>query len=123
MTEEEVKEIYNRLLELTKAGTLQWKQTGESEFTTNFARASVTVRIGPDVFGDSPIVLRIVNDSGVMVALASSNLDIAEIIGGAFEKRFNLDVTELFNLVLERVYKYSETSEDILKELRKLKAS
>src|ERR687884_693491 len=101
MTEEEVKEIYNRLLELTKAGTLQWKQTGESEFTTSFARASVTVGLGPHVL-DSPVVLQIFNDSGLMVALASSNLDVADLIGGAYAKRFKLDVEELFDLVLER---------------------
>jgi hypothetical protein len=122
MTEKEVQEIYNRLLELTKAGAIQWKKTGESEFTTNLSRSSITVGRGLDIL-DSPIVLQIFNDSGLMVALASTDEDAGSIMGGADVKEFNLDPAELFDLVREKVYKYSETTENILSDLRKLKAS
>lgn len=123
MTEKEVQEIYNRLLEFTKDGAIQWKKTGDSEFTTNFSRSSVTVGRELDMVDDSPVVLKIFNDGGLMVALASTDNDVTSILGETDVKEFILDPTELFNLVREKVYKYSETSENILNELRKLKAS
>ena len=122
MTEQEVKEIYNRLLEFTKAGAIQWKKTGEEEFTTSFSRSSVTVEIE-----DTPVdqggqaAFKIFNDAGIMVAYAGPMAGMG-IVDSAV-KEFNLDPSELFNLVQEKVYKYSETSENILNELRKLKAS
>ena|ERR1044071_9057110 len=123
MTEKEVQEIYARLLELTKAGTIQWKKTGDSEFTASFARSSITIEQDYEYDFDDldgpPKVLRIYNDDGILVAYASTHELGAE--GGV--KEFTLDPSELFNLVQEKVYKYSETTEDILNELRKLKAS
>lgn len=123
MTEEEFKEIYNRLLELTKAGTIKWKKTGSSEFTTSFARSSVAVEQDFHHYFDdldgSPKVLRIYNDDGILVAYGSSH-ELSEEDG---VKVFILDPSELFNLVQEKVYKYSDTTANILAELRKLKAS
>lgn len=124
MTEQEVQEIYNRLLELTKAGKIRWEKTGKSEFTTNFSRSSITVgREGEIDTLDGPIVLKIFNDSGLMVVLASTDENVSSILGETDVKEFILDPTELFDLVREKIYKYSETTENILDELRKLKAS
>lgn len=125
MTEQEVQEIYNRLLELTKAGKVQWKQTDEEEFTTNFSRSSVSVGI-EDIsdggqFDGEEAVLRIYNDAGIVVAYAAPKIGMGIIDPSV--KEFRLNPVELFNLVQEKVYKYSETSENILSELRKLKAS
>lgn len=118
MTEKEVQEIYSRLLELTKAGTIQWKKTAEEEFTTSFPRSSVAV--GKIWVSNAPeAVMWIYNDDGLLVARVSLNeLDVGEGV-----KEFILDPSELLDLVQERVYKYSETTENILSELRKLKAS
>ena len=121
MTEQEVKEIYNRLLELTKAGTIQWKKTGEEEFTTSFSRSSVTVEIEYIFDQGGRVVLKIFNDAGIMVAYAAPTTGMGNIDSAV--KEFELDPSELFDLVQEKVYKYSETSENILSELRKLKAS
>ncbi len=113
MTEQEVQEIYNRLLELTKAGTIQWKKSGEEEFTTSFSRSSIALR------GDDAVIMTIYNEDGLEIAyVAPLQFDVEEGI-----KEFILDPSELFNLVQEKVYKYSETSENILNELRELKAS
>src|SRR5688572_29363307 len=120
MTENEIHEIYKRLLELTQLDALQWKKIGDSEFTASFPRSSVTIEQDYNYdFDGPPIVLKIYNNDGIMVACGSPNeLDVE---GGV--KEFILDPSELFNLVQEKVYKYSETSQDILNELRKLKAS
>src|ERR1700759_1038688 len=108
MTEKEVQEIYNQLLELTKAGTIQWTKTGSEEFTTSFSRSSVTV--GKDHNYDEPSSsLKIFNDSGIIVALAAPDEDYVDDVDYG-TKFFNLDPSELFNLVQEKVYKYSETS-------------
>ncbi len=121
MTEQEVKEIYNRLLELTRAGTILWKKTGEEEFTTSFSRSSVTIEIEDFFDQGGQAALKIFNDAGIMVAYAAPNIGLG-IVDPAV-KEFNLDPSELFSLVQEKVYKYSETTENILKELEKLKAS
>jgi len=113
MTEKEVQEIYNRLLELTKAGAIEWKKSGEEQFTTSFSRSSVSLS------RDDEAVMTIYNEDGLEIAyVAPSQVGENEAI-----KEFILDPSELFNLVREKVYKYSETSENILDELRKLKAS
>lgn len=119
MTEQEVQEIYNRLLELTKAGTIQWKKTGDEEFMTSFSRSSVTVGIDRG-FSNGEAVLEIYNDTGLRVAYAAPN---PMGLTGPGVKEFELDPSELFNLVQEKIYRYTETSENILDELRKLKAS
>jgi hypothetical protein len=119
MTEQEVQEIYERLLDLTKAGAIQWKKTGEKEFTTSFSRSSVTT--GEESFPEVQAAFKIFNDAGIMVAYASPNIGLGNAEPSA--KEFVLDPAGLFNLVQEKVYKYSETSENILHELRKLKAS
>jgi len=121
MTEKEVQEIYNTLLELTKAGAIQWKKTGEEEFTTNFSRSSVTVEIENNFNDGGQAVLKIYNDAGHLIAYAAHKIGMGVV--GSEVKEFDLNPSDLFNLVEERVYKYSETSENILNELRKLKAS
>jgi hypothetical protein len=120
MTEQEVQEIYDRLLELTKAGTIQWKNTGEWEFTTSFSRSSVTVEMEYILSEEGQAALKIYNDAGLMVAYAAPK---PMGISGSGVKEFELDPSELFSLIQDKVYKYSETSENILDELRKLKAS
>jgi len=126
MTEQEVQEIYNRLLELTKAGKVKWEQTGENEFTINFSRSSVTVEVedisdGGQFDGGEP-VLKIYNDAGLVVAYAARKIGVG-VIDDPNVQEFELNPSDLFNLVQEKVYKYSETTENILSELRKLKAS
>jgi hypothetical protein len=107
---------------LTKAGAIQWKKTGEGEFTASFTRSSVG--IGKVWLPDgSATTMWIYNEDGLLVARVSS-----EEISRYFEvddevKEFVLDPSELFSLVKNKVYKYSETTESILDELRKLKAS
>ena len=121
MTEKEVQEIYSRLLELTKAGVIQWKKTGDEEFTTSFSRSSVTVEVEYIFDQSGRAVLKIFNDVGLKVVYAASEIGMGNINSAV--KEFELDPSDLFNLVQDKVYKYSETSEDILNELRKLKAS
>ncbi len=119
MTEKEVQEIYNRLLKLTKAGSIQWKRTGEEEFTTSFSRSSVTIEIDRDFDSGGLGVLKIFNDAGMMVAFAAPEEGIVEY--GV--KVFNLDPSELFGLIRDKVFKYSETSRSILDELEQLEFS
>jgi hypothetical protein len=124
MTEAEFKEIYDRLLVLTKSGAIQWKKTGDTEFTTSFVRSSVTIQNDYNYHFDEldrpPKVLRIYNDDGLLIAYGAPDELSDE---GYAAQAFILDPSELFNLVKERVYKFSETTENILEELRKLKAS
>lgn len=120
MTEQEIQEIYNRLLELTKAEAITWKITGESEYSVNFSRSSVVLvkdsLSHPNVFSYLVPVLRIYNQDGLLVAYAAP-----EDMGRETEvKAFMFDPSELFNLVQNQVYKYSETSKNILDELKEL---
>jgi hypothetical protein len=121
MTEQEVHEIYNRLLELTKAGKIQWKRTGEEEFITSFSRSSVTIEIEYLADQGGYAVLKIFNDAGLMVAHVSPMTGLGIVDSGV--KEFNLDPSELFNLVQDEVYKYSQTSRSILDELKELELS
>lgn len=120
MTEKEVQEIYNRLLKLTKVGRIQWKKTGEEEFTTSFSRSSVIITKDHD-YDDPPPILKIFNDDGIMVACAAPVEEDVTVEYGV--KEFNLDPSELFDLVQDEVYKYSETSRSILDELEELEFS
>lgn len=123
MTEKEMQEIYNRLLELTKAGKVQWEKTGEEEFTSNFSRSSVTVEMR-HIFGlRGDIAIKIFNDAGIMVAHASnlSGMGLVPSRAVGFSvKEFDLDPSELFDLIQEKVFKYSDTSRSILDELKEL---
>jgi hypothetical protein len=122
MTEQEVQEIYNRLLELTKAGKIKWEKTGKQEFTTNFSRSSVTIEIEDEIFAPGgQVVLKIYNDAGLLIAYAAQKTGMGVVDSDVEE--FELNPSDLFNLVQEKIYKYSETTENILSELRKLKAS
>jgi hypothetical protein len=121
MTEQEVQEIYNRLLELTKAGQIQWEKTGEKEFTTNFSRSSVSVETEGILTGEQA-ALKIYNDAGFIVAYAAPKTGVGFIVGPNV-KEFNLDPSELYKLIEESLYKYSETSKSILDELKELELS
>jgi hypothetical protein len=114
MTEQEIHEIYNRLLALTKAEAIKWKKTGDSEYSVNFSRSSVVIE--KDYSGDTPLsVLQIYNEDGLLVAYAApEELNADDAIA------FIFDPSELFNLVQNQVYKYSETSKNILDELKEL---
>src|SRR5947209_4280923 len=101
MTEQEVREIHNRLLELTEAGKIQWKKTGDVEFTTNFSRSSVTIAV-EDIFEGGQAVLKIYNDAGLLVAYAAHKTGMG-VVGSAVQE-FDLDPSDLFNLVQEKVY-------------------
>lgn len=115
MTEKEIREIYDRLLDLTKSRAIRWKKTGESEYSVSFSRSSVTVERDHN-YEELLIVLRIFNEEGLLVACAAlDELDEEQEV-----KQFVFDPSELFNLVQDEVYKYSETSENILNELREL---
>jgi hypothetical protein len=119
MTEQEIQEIYNRLLALTKAQAIKWEKIGESEYSVNFSRSSVTV--GKDYEYDPlAVAMKIYNQEGLLVAYAASPDDLLVEDG---VERFNLDPSELFNLAQSEVYRYSETSKNILNELRELDAS
>lgn len=113
MTEQEIQEIYDRLLDLTKARAIKWKKTDEAEYTTSFSRSSVVIEKKFDYDG-GPIVMQIYNQDGLLVAYAAPNdLDLD------FEaKIFVFDPSELYNVVQEEVHQYSETSKSILDELR-----
>lgn len=121
MTQQEVQEIYDRLLELTKAGAIQWKKSGEKEFTTSFSRSSVAIEGDWSRSAGAFSALKIYNDDGIVVAYAVPTTVIANLSPGA--KKFELNPHELYSLVQDKVYKYSETSENLLDELRHLKAS
>jgi hypothetical protein len=124
MTEQEVNEIYKRLLELTTAGKVKWEQTGEQEFTTNFSRSSVSVGIDNNL-PERQVALIIYNDTGLMVAYAAPETGRGFVDFGV--KEFNLDATRLYRrvrkIVEEGLYKYSETSKSILDELKELELS
>src|ERR1051325_1057469 len=116
MTEQEIQEIYNRLLELTKAQAIKWKKTGASEYSVSFSRSSI--EIGKVYDYDSwPVVLKIYNQDGLPIAYAARvALDDAEME----VKEFRFDPAELFDIVQDQVHKYSETSKNILDELKEL---
>jgi len=120
MTEKEVQEIYNRLLELTKAGKIQWEKTGEEEFASNFSRSSVTVEM-QDMIDPNEVALKIFNDAGIMVAYASPLAGIGLVDSGV--KEFDLNPSDLFDLIQENVFIYSDTSRSILDELKELEFS
>ena len=115
MTEKEIQEIYDRLLALTNSRAIQWKKTGSSEYSVNFSRSSVTIEEDHDDVED-PIVLEIFNEDGILIAYAA----LEELHEGEDVKKFVFDPSELFYLVEEGVHKYSQTSENILNELREL---
>jgi hypothetical protein len=115
MTEKEIREIYDRLLALTKSRAIQWKKTGDSEYSVSFSRSSVTIEQDHDHEFD-PIILEIFNEEGILVAYAA----LEELYEAEGVKKFVFDPSELFYLVEEGIYKYSQTSENILNELRKL---
>jgi hypothetical protein len=116
MTYKEIREIYDRLLELTKSRAIRWKKIGGAEYSVSFSRSSVTVEKDYNYADDVPIVLKVFNEDGILVACAAPHeLDVQEAV-----KQFIFDPSELFNLVQDEVYKYSETSENILNELREL---
>ncbi len=121
MTEKEVQEIYNRLLELTKAGKIQWEKTGEEEFASNFSRSSVTVEMRHVFDQGGEVFLKIYNDAGIMVASASPLAGMG--LAGSGVKEFNLDPSELYGLIQDTVFKYSDTSRSILDELKELELS
>ncbi len=74
MTEKEVQEIYSRLLELTKASAIQWKKTGESEYTANFSRSSVALNKEEITF------MTLYNEDGLEIAyVAPSKADVPEL--------------------------------------------
>ncbi|MDT5062748.1 MAG: hypothetical protein QOH63_3207 [Acidobacteriota bacterium] len=115
MTEQEIKEIYSHLLGLTKVRAIQWKKTGNSEYAISFSRSTVVVE--RDWNFDEPVIaMNIFNEDGLLIAYACET-DLARneaIIWVDF------DPAELFNLIEGQVYKYSETSKNILDELKAL---
>jgi hypothetical protein len=118
MTEQEIREIYNRLVELTKARMVHWKRTDEAEYTVSFSRSSVVIQkeYGYEAL---PTVLRVYNAEGVLVAYAAPiEIDAEEAVKG-----YTFDPSELFDIVQEEVYKYTDTSKNILDELRELELS
>ena len=121
MTEQEVQEIYKRLLELTKAGKIRWEKTSSTEFTTNFSRSSVTVEKEGLLTGKQ-VALKIYNDVGLMVAYAANSTGLDFIVGTGV-KEFKLDPSELYAFIQENLYKYSETTKSILDELKELELS
>jgi hypothetical protein len=116
MTEQEIQEIYNQLLALTKAQAIKWKKTGEFEFSVNFSRSSVTVE-KEYKYDSFPVVLRIYNEDGLLVAYAAPE-ELQDRDSAV--KSFVFDPSELFHLVENQVYKYEETSKNILDELKEL---
>lgn len=115
MTEQELKEIYNRLLALTKARAIQWRKTGGSEYTVSFSRSSIVIETDWN-YVEPVIVMKVFNEDGLLVAYAS-NKDLAKDEAIMY---FDFDPSELFNLVQAQVYRYSETSQNILDELKGL---
>jgi hypothetical protein len=116
MTQEEINEIYERLLELTRSGALRWSRTSDDDYSVSFSRSTVSVTRG--VFaGDLGVCLSIYNDDGTMEAKAFRG---AIPDRSSEVKEFVLDPTDLLDLVRDRVLKYTETSTNILDELRQL---
>ena len=98
MTEQEIQEIYNRLLALTKAEAIKWKKTGDSEYSVSFSRSSVVIEKTPD-YEYSPVLLNIYNEDGLLVAYAATeDLERSDevVVKG-------LDPSELFYLVRNQV--------------------
>ena len=116
MTQEEINEIYDRLLELTSKDAIRWKGRQHllygSDFSVTLSRSSIELDRK-----DASTVLRIYNDEGLLVAQAVP-ADYQESISYGV-KDFVLDASELYDLVEGKVYKYAETSKNILDELPK----
>ena len=112
MTEHEIKQIYSYLLDVTRARRLKWKKTGNYEYTVSFSRSSVTLYRDWE-YEDPPVVMNILNEDGLAIAYASAR----ELYQSESVYSFTLDPSELYELVEEQVYKYSETSKNILDEL------
>jgi hypothetical protein len=115
MTEPEIKEIYDHLLGLTKARAIQWKKTGSSEFAISFSRSSVVIERDWN-YQEPVIAMNVFNEDGLLIAYACGT-DLARDEAIVW---FDFDPTELFILVEVQVYKYSETSKNILDELKAL---
>jgi hypothetical protein len=118
MTKEDVHEIYNKLLELTQKQSVQWKYGGFGDYVISFPRSSVGVEYNQNA--KAPM-FNIYNDDGRIVAYASSTRNDEATDAGIVW--VNFDPSELFNLVQEQFYKYSETSANILYELQRLEQS
>lgn len=120
MTEQEMREIYELLLELTKHGRLTWRADGDYSFSTSFSRSSVSLT--SSIINDNAYIamLDIHNDEGVVIATATNDPDLVVDVPSLFV--YLIDPTELLKLVRESVYKYSSTSQNVLHELRELSA-
>lgn len=118
MTEQEMREIYERLLELTKQGRLTWRADGDYSFSTSFSRSSIS--LSSSVLNDDMYIsmLDIHNDEGVVIATATNDPNLIVDVPSLFV--YPLDPTELLMLVRESVYKYTVTSQNVLHELREL---
>ena len=113
MTEKEFTEIYEKLLELTKGRALEWKDMGNQNYELNFPRSSITLYAS-----ESPddVVMNVLNEDGLLIATNSLFYDEDRRV-----RRFDLDTSELYNVIQSQMYKYSETAKDILAELKKLR--
>ena len=117
MTEKELHEIYQNLLDLTKQGMLEWANLGSDTYEINFSRSSITIYFDADLqpYGRAA-VMNVYNEDGKLIASSSPLHEESTTV-----KYFDLDVSELFSLIQSRIYKYSETAKGILEELKKIR--
>jgi hypothetical protein len=116
MNEKEFSEIYENLLELTKQRALIWTDDGNDIFQVNFPRSSVSIYLDELPHSGFEAVMNVFNEDGLLIASSSSLYEES-----TKTKHFNLDVTDLLNIIRSQRYKYSETAKDILGELKKLR--
>jgi hypothetical protein len=108
-------DIYERLLNLTRARAIRWKKTNDAEFMMNFSRSSVVIERDYN-YVEPPVVMKVFNEDGLLIAYAS----LTALEEGESVKAFTFDPSDLFRLVQEQVHKYSETSKNLLDELKEM---
>lgn len=119
MTEQEFTEIYSDLLQLTKSKKIQWKRTNDDAYIVTFSRSSVSLGLDNE-YGASEYYMRIYNEDGLLIVAAPVARPDAY---SDRVRQFSLDPSDLYRLVEAQIFKYSETSRNILDELRQLQAS
>jgi hypothetical protein len=122
MTKEEMLEVYERLMHLTETGRIQWKSAGEDAYSVSFPRSTAMVGTDEGLTDannrSAGAFLKIFNDQGRLVSYAS-DLDLGEERNVLY---FKFDPKPLLSAVIDGFYKYQETSQNILEELRKIDA-
>ena len=119
MNKEYFRSAYNKIMQMTFEGALQWEFDGEDSFTVSFTRATLDLRRNLD--HDPPSYqMDLRNDDGVLIAYFSRTECDSPAYGGVGVIFVDEDVEDLFQTVLDRVYNYEEVLDSLSAELDKI---